>query len=358
MDADEINALHDDSKRCAEVAGLVYVDADCPGLGRRRAGRGFSYRGQGGERLTDVEAKTRIAALAIPPAWTAVWICPTADGHILATGLDERGRKQYIYHPRWRMLRDLINFYRLMMFAHALPKIRRHYRTQLRRRTLDTGRVVAGMIAILDATYIRIGNDVYAEENDSFGLSTLTREHVKVHGKTVTLAFPAKSNKDALVTITDASIARLVRQLIAVPGERVFEVDGEHVSSDDVNKVLLEISGEHITAKDFRTWGGTLTAFTYLRARRRSDRNAAKIAIEAIDEAAEVLGNTRTVARAHYVHPHVLESFTERSFDAYLKASTPGRTALLEPDERALEAFLETLFTTEFSLIEQNRRTA
>ncbi len=354
MQASEINALHDDARRCAEVAGLVYVDGELPGIGRRRSGTGFSYSDAKKKRLTDAEVKARIAALAIPPAWKKVWICPDADGHILATGEDERGRKQYIYHPRWRMLRDLINFYRLIMFAQALPKIRKHYRAQLRRRTLDTERVVAGMIAILDATYIRIGNDVYAEENDSFGLSTLTAEHVTIAGHNVTLAFPAKSNKDALITITDAAIVRLIEQLIEQPGDRLFVVDGEIIDSDDVNKALLDVSGEHITAKDFRTWGGTLTAFTYLRARRHTERPVEKVAIEAVDEAAEALGNTRTVARAHYVHPHVLETFTEHTFEDYLQASKPARTPLLESDERALAAFLQTLFTTEFSLLERH----
>jgi DNA topoisomerase-1 len=353
VDVKEINELHDDARRCAEVAGLVYVEGEAPGISRRRAGKGFSYQDVAKKRLTDAEVKARIVALAIPPAWQKVWICPDPDGHILATGEDERGRKQYIYHPKWRTIRDLINFYRLMMIAQALPKIRKHYRAQLRRRTLDTERVVAGMIAILDATYIRIGNDVYAEENDSFGLSTLTEQHVTIEGHNVTFAFPAKSNKDARITITDAAVVRLIEQLLAAPGERLFVVDGEVIDSDLVNKTLLRVSGEHITAKDFRTWGGTLTAFTYLRARRHTERPLEKVAVEAVDEAAEVLGNTRTVARAHYVHPHVLETFTEHSFEDYLKASKPARTPLLEPDERALAAFLQTLFTTEFSLLEQ-----
>ena len=353
MKVDEINELHDDARRCAEVAGLVYVDGEVPGIGRRRAGTGFSYRDAGKKPLTDAEVKARIAALAIPPAWKKVWICPDADGHILATGEDERGRKQYIYHPRWRMLRDLINFYRLIMFAQALPKIRKHYRTQLRRRTLDRERAIAGMIAILDATYIRIGNEIYAEENDSFGLSTLTPKHLTLTGHNVTLAFPAKSNKDALITIEDASIARLLTDLTKLPGERLFVVDGEVIESDDVNRTLLAVSGEHITAKDFRTWGGTLTAFTYLRARRNSERPSEKLVLEAVDEAAGALGNTRTVARAHYVHPHVLETFTEHTFEDYLRASKPARTPLLESDERALAAFLQTLFTSEFSLLEE-----
>jgi DNA topoisomerase-1 len=351
--ASEINELHDDARRCAEVAGLVYVDGGLPGIGRRRAGTGFSYHDAQHRRLTDAEVKERIAALAIPPAWKKVWICPDADGHILATGEDERGRKQYIYHPQWRTLRDLINFYRLIMFSAALPKIRKHYRAQLRRRTLDADRVIAAMIAILDATYIRIGNDVYAEENESFGLSTLTAAHVRTDGHDLTFAFPAKSNKDAEITITDAAIVRLVRELMALPGDRLFVVDGEIIDSDHVNQTLLDVSGEHITAKDFRTWGGTLTAFTYLRARRDTERPLAKVAVEAVDEAADALGNTRTVARAHYVHPHVLETFTDRTFEDYLRTSKPARTPLLETDERALAAFLQTLFTTEFSLLKK-----
>jgi DNA topoisomerase-1 len=349
LSVDDITALHDDVRRCAEVAGLVYIDGEEAGLTRQRRGTGFSYS-LAGRVISDRAVRARIAELAIPPAWTKVWISPDPDGHILATGLDDRGRKQYIYHPRWRTLRDLVNFYRLIMFAEALPKIRRYVNQQLRRRTLDRDRVIAAMIAILDATYIRIGNEVYAEENESFGLSTLTQQHVRLSGSRATLAFPAKSGRDADLVIESAPVVRLLRELVAVPGPRLFVVDGTTIDSDDVNAALLELCGEHLTAKDFRTWGGTLSAFTYLRARQQTERPLDKVALEAVDEAAHALGNTRTVARAHYVHPHVLETFTERTFAEYLQASRPRRTPLLEPDERALDAFLKALFAGEFSL--------
>jgi len=357
LDARELSVLHDDAERCASVAGLVYVNADAPGWQRRRAGKGFSYRSQGGGQLAE-SARQRIASLAIPPAWTSVWICPDADGHILATGFDERGRKQYIYHPRWRELRDMINFYRLLVIAEALPKIRAHYLAQLRRRTIDKSRVIAGMIALLDETHIRIGHDVYAEENDSYGLSTLTRRHVRLQGKSAVLSFPAKSNKAAKVSVDDPAIVRLLRQLVAQGGKRLFEVDGSPVSADEVNQALWQLSGEHITAKDFRTWGGTLAAFVYLRERQQAERAPAKVAIEALDEAAEQLGNTRAVARAHYVHPHVIQAFSTGSFGHYLRLSKPARSALLNPDERLLAAFLKTLSDAEFSALEDAQKSA
>ena len=347
----EVNELHADVEKCAEVAGLVYVTGDEPGLRRIRRGKGFGYLDQLRQPLTDAELKARIAQLAIPPAWQKVWICPDANGHILATGQDDKGRKQYIYHPRWRAIRDMLNFYRLILFAGHLAEIRRHTAGQLRRRTLDRDRVLAAMIRIIDLTSIRVGNEVYAEENDSYGLTTLTRRHVQVAGARVSFAFPAKSGKPWEVTITDPGVARVVRQLLTQRGRRLFSLDGKVVSSDELNQLLVELTGEHITAKNFRTWGGTLAAFTYLKNRVDSERAAEKVVIEAVDEAAEALGNTRTVARAHYVHPHVLQTYTEHTFGSYLDRAKPRRSAGLHPDERLLAAFLLELFEAEFSLL-------
>jgi DNA topoisomerase-1 len=358
----DIADLHDDAERCAEVAGLVYVNgSDLPGITRRRAGKGWAYRDPRSKPLTDAEVKARIASLAIPPAWQQVWICPSPDGHILATGIDEKGRKQYVYHPRWRAMRDLLNFYRTILFAQALPKIRAHVEQQLRRRTLDRERVVAAMIAILDETHIRIGNDVYAEENNSYGLSTLTVDHVHVDGADVRLSFPGKSGHEWDETFRSRRIAGVLQDLLDAPGvresKRVFAVDGDPVDSADINATLLGVTGEHITAKDFRTWGGTLVAFEYLSDRLESSRPAKKITIEAIDEAAEELGNTRAVARSHYVHPHVLETFTENTFEQYLEQSAPlydaSPSEYLDDSERKLLAFLQTLFEKEFALLEQ-----
>lgn len=351
MTVEEINELHADAQKCAEVAGLVYVAADQPGMRRIRRGKGFSYLDHLHKPLTDAEVKARITQLAIPPAWQQVWICPNADGHILATGQDDKGRKQYIYHPRWRAIRDMLNFYRLILFSGHLAEIREHTARQLRRRTFDRDRMLAAMIRIIDLSNIRIGNEVYAEENDSYGLTTLTRKHVRVSGDTVSFAFPAKSGKPWDVTITDPGVARVVRQLLDQRGRRLFSLDGKAVSSEEINQLLFDLTGEHITAKNFRTWGGTLAAFTYLKNRLDSERAAEKVVIEAIDEAAEALGNTRTVARAHYVHPHVLETYTEHTFGDYLQQAKPRRVASLHPDEQQLAAFLVELFEAEFSLL-------
>ncbi|MGI8668105.1 MAG: DNA topoisomerase IB [Jatrophihabitans sp.] len=348
---DEIDTLHADVERCAELAGLVYVAGDEPGLSRVRKGKGFSYRDHRNRALTDAVLKQRITELAIPPAWQQVWICPQADGHILATGQDDRGRKQYIYHPRWRAIRDMLNFYRLILFANHLSEIRTFTTAQLRRRTLDRDRVLAAMIQIIDASFIRIGNESYAEDNDSYGLTTLSRKHVQVQGDQVSFTFPAKSGKAWDVTITDQAVARVITELSAQRSRRLFTVDGKAIDSGDLNQLLLSLTGEHITAKDFRTWGGTLTAFSYLEDRVHSERPADKVVVAAVDEAAEALGNTRTVARAHYVHPHLLETYTEHTFGDYLARSRPRRLAGLQPQERRLAGLLTELFDTEFSLL-------
>ncbi len=347
----DIDQLHADHQRCAEVAGLVYVVADAPGLRRKRAGTNFRYLDDKRAPLSSTEVKARITEMAIPPAWRKVWICPNEDGHLLATGQDDRGRKQYIYHPRWRAVRDLLNFYRLVLFAAHLPEIRAHTEAQLRRRSYDRDQVMAAMIRIIDLTFIRIGNERYAEENNSFGLSTLTRKHVRVNGSTVTFTFPAKSGQAWEVEITDRGVARVVKRLRVQRTKRLFTVDGRRIRSGEVNDLLLALTGEHLTAKNFRTWGGTLAAFVYLRDRLDSSRPVAKIAVEAVDEAAEVLGNTRTVARAHYVHPHLLETFAGHTFADYLADATPTRTKGLTKDERQLVAFLTVLFDREFSLL-------
>ena len=350
---EHIGRLYKDNQQCAQVAGLTYIDGEQPGLQRRRHGRGWSYSQtvDGAQvAMTDQAVKARILALAIPPAWQKVWICPHEDGHILATGEDERGRKQYMYHPRWRELRDLLNFYRLIVTGSHLPAIRSHVEIQLRRRTVDRDQVLAVMVRIIDSSAMRIGNEVYAEENQSFGLSTLTRKHVSVHRDWVDFEFPAKSGKDASVRVEDRAVARIVGHLQKTRSKRLFTVDGEHLGSDDVNDLLHELTGESITAKDFRTWGGTLAAFEYLRDRTESDRKPETIVNEAIDEAAEHLNNTRRGARAHYVHPHVLETFTERNFEGYQDASRPRPQDQLTTGEQQLLAFLRVLLEREFSL--------
>jgi DNA topoisomerase I len=341
--AELIATLYDDPQRCAELAQLKYVSPDDPGLSRRRSGRGFSYRDARGVTVVDVEVRDRIKQIAIPPAWQDVWICSLPDGHILAVGDDERGRRQYIYHERWRSLRDQLNFYRLIGFAAALPAVRADVDAQLRRRTLDRERVLGAMLRIIDRTGFRVGNEAYAEENDSYGLTTLTHKHVAVHGRKIDFRFPAKSGTRAEVTVEDAGVARVVGALLERKGRRLFVVDGTSVESDDVNARLAELSGAHLTAKDFRTWNGTLTAFKHLRAHLPAGDDADGHILAAVDAASLRLNNTRAVCRAHYVHPEVLSGYTSGELGDFLDRHRMRGATWMDTDERLLAAYLGSL---------------
>jgi DNA topoisomerase-1 len=345
-----IAELYSDAERCAESAGLVYVASDSPGYARLRRGKGFSYRAPDGSTVIDAEIKDRIVHLGIPPAWRNVWICADANGHLLATGEDQKGRKQYIYHPRWRELRDLLNSYRLIIVADQLPRIRRHVESQMRRRTLDRDKVRATMLRIVDSSGIRIGNEVYAEENSSYGLTTLTRQHVAVSGPHVVFDFPAKSGKRATIALKDTRVTSVVRQLAHQRRRRLFTVDGSPITSAEVNDLLAQLTGNTMTAKDFRTWRGTRAAFTYLVEHPNEDPDRAVVA--AVDVAAEQLHNTRAVARDHYVHPHVLETFQKGTFAEYLGESRPSRNPMLTPVERRLTGFLQVLLEAEYGRTE------
>jgi DNA topoisomerase-1 len=340
--SDRIAELYRDTQACAAAAGLVYVSDAEPGIRRRRHGRGFGYRDASNQLLTDAAIKTRILALAIPPAWTNVWICPDESGHIMAVGEDDRGRKQYLYHQRWRELRDMLNFYRLISFGERLPLVRQHVEHQLRRRTLDRDQVIAAMIRIIDTSAVRIGNEIYAEENDSFGLSTLTKKHVEVSRDKIRLSFPAKSGKRAELIISDRQVARVVTKLEQHRKRRLFTVNGKPIDSAEVNAQLEALTHEHITAKDFRTWRASHAAFGHLE--QHLDASAGdrdRVVLEAVDAAAAILGNTRAVARAHYIHPHLIAAFTDGTFEDHLRASAPHRQQLLEGSERRLLAFLK-----------------
>jgi DNA topoisomerase-1 len=335
----DIAELYGDAARCADVAGLRYVSVDEPGIRRLRRGKGFSYRYADG-RPVGVAVRERIAGLVIPPAWQEVWICRDEVGHIQAVGTDDRGRKQYLYHPRWREVRDLLNFCRLVGFGERLPVVRAHLDAQLRRRTLDRELVIATMLRIVDCCGIRAGSEIYAEENDSFGLSTLSRRHVTVSGKRVRFCFPAKSGRTAEAVIEDAAVARVVRRLAASPGRRLFRVDGEVLGADEVNAELARLADAHVTLKDFRTWRGTSAAFAYLRGRLDSDDRETEV-VAAIDAAADQLGNTRAVARAHYVHPAVIEGYFDGGLARFLGRWRGRARKGLDRDETALLAYLE-----------------
>jgi len=243
---------------------LRYVDDDEPGIARRRRGSGFEYRDPDGRRVSAAD-RERIEALVIPPAWREVWICRSANGHLQATGRDQRGRKQYRYHDRWREIRDQTKYHRVLAFGSALPEIRRRVSHDMARRKLSKDRVVATVVHLLDLTKIRVGNDEYARENNSFGLTTLKDRHVSVSGSTLRFRFRGKGGKDFDVACDDRRAARTVRRLEELPGQRLFQYlddDGElgEVGSDDVNAYLHDVAGDGYSAKDFRTWTGTVLA--------------------------------------------------------------------------------------------------
>ena len=299
----------------ADAAGLRYVSDEAPGIRRQRCGRGFSYRLPDGGVLSDRVERDRIAALAIPPAWTDVWICPAPDGHILATGRDDRGRKQYRYHPEWSRVRAEDKFGALPAFAEALPCLRERVDADLRRRDLPREKVLALVVRLLDQTLIRVGNEAYAAENESYGLTTMLAEHVEVDGPCIAFDFTAKGGLARNVYVEDTRLAKAVRACSELRGQDLFtyRVHGENVdvTSGDVNEYLREVIGHGVTAKHFRTWGGTVSAAAALVITRppESDAQADTAVLAAFDVAAEVLGNTRTVCRESYVHPAVPEAF-------------------------------------------------
>lgn len=338
-DSSRISALYDDAEACAAAAGLVYVDVDEPGIRRIRRGKGFTYQAATG-RAVSRQVRARIDALVIPPAWNEVWISADPDGHIQAVGADDRGRKQYLYHERWRALRDELNFYRLIGFAECLPAVRADIDAQLRRRTIDRDLVIAVMLHIVDCCGLRAGSEVYAEENDSFGLSTLSRRHVEVRGRKVRFAFPAKSGRQAIAEIDDARVARVIGKLAERRHRRLFTVEGVALAADDVNDRLAALSTCRVTLKDFRTWRGTTVAFSHLRAHLGAE-DAEEVVIEAVDAASEELGNTRAVARAHYVHPHVVEAYLDGELERFLRGWRGRARNRLSADEVALSGFLE-----------------
>lgn len=361
----DLEALYSDTKTCAQLVGLSYVDSSDAGYTRQKRGKGFSYLDSNNQVLADKELTKRITELVIPPAWQKVWICPKANGHVLATGIDERGRKQYIYHPKWRTMRDLIKFYRLIIFGKALPDIRKTIDADLRKRTLTREKVLGAMLWLLDNTYIRIGNEQYYTQNNSVGLTTLTDRHVVIAGSVSTLSFRAKSGKDQQITFDNKQLASTLHELQDQRGARLFRYhtnDGYHeIESDDINAYLQEITGVHISAKDFRTWGGTLMAFNHLiETEHLPDKETPKkdkVLVEAVDAAANVLGNTRSVARSSYVHPDILQTYGTRDFAKYYtlarkKRKVPG----LDERETELMTFLEQLFKAEFDLLQKSGR--
>ncbi|MEA2576516.1 MAG: topoisomerase [Chloroflexota bacterium] len=300
----------------ARDAGLRYTTDARPGITRRRSGTGFSYRDADGRTIRDREVIGRIRALAIPPAWTDVWICPWPNGHLQASGRDARGRKQYRYHARWHQRRGSEKFDRMLDFSEALPRIRRRCDEDLAKRGLPREKVLAAVVRLLELTLIRVGNDEYARLNRSFGLTTLQDRHARIQGSALRFRFRGKSGQSHEVGLRDRRLAALVRRCQELPGQELFQFLDEggevrDIASDDVNGYIREAAGGDFTAKDFRTWAGTVLAYRALRALQPGDgeREARRNVVEAIRQTADRLGNTPAVARGSYVHPALLEAY-------------------------------------------------
>jgi DNA topoisomerase-1 len=307
-----------DPAAAAKAAGLRYVTDEMPGIHRVIRGKNFAYIAADGKEITDEDELKRIRSLAVPPAYTDIWICPIPNGHLQATGRDKRGRKQYRYHKRFREIRDETKYERMISFATVLPDIRKRIEADLALPGLPREKVLATVAQLLESTAIRIGNDEYAKENNSFGLTTLQNRHAKVNGSTVRFSFRGKSGIKHAIDLRDKRLARIVRQCQELPGQQLFEYvddDGNNraVDSSDVNQYIREISGEEFSAKDFRTWVGTVTCAMLLAGQEASetqtDRKARVTAV--IKDVAKRLGNTPAVCRKCYVHPDIVNAYME-----------------------------------------------
>ena len=303
-------------RKTATRIGLKYVSDGYAGITRKRVGTGWTYFAPNGVRIRDADKRRRLNKLAIPPAWTDVWICPDPDGHIQATARDARGRKQYRYHSSYREACDRSKFRHMLEFSEVLPRLRERIERDLAGDELSRKQVLATVIRLLDRTLIRVGNDEYAKENKSFGLTTLRRRHVEVEGTLLRFTFRGKSGVEHNVSLTDKRLARIIQRCQDLPGTELFQyldATGKRhtIASDDVNAHLREITGRDVTAKDFRTWGGTMAAAMALRSvgPAASQREAERNIVDAIDMVSHRLGNTRAVCRKYYVHPALIEAY-------------------------------------------------
>ncbi|HJT77358.1 MAG TPA: DNA topoisomerase IB [Gemmataceae bacterium] len=358
-----------DPVQSAKQAHLRYVNDHHPGIRRVRAGRGFRYVGPDGKTVRDPEVVGRIKALAIPPAWTDVWVCPSADGHIQATGKDARGRKQYRYHPRWRAVRDEAKYERTIAFGLALPALRRRLERDLARPGLPREKVLAAVVRLLETTLIRVGNEEYVRENRSFGLTTMRDRHVEINGGAMHFAFRGKAGIKHVIDLEDRRLARIVQRCQDVPGQELFQyLDGEGsahtIDSADVNDYLRRVTGQEFTAKDFRTWAGTVLAARALQEFQAFDTEAQakRNIVAAIERVAQRLGNTKAICRKCYVHPAVIEAYMDgslleglsREVEEELKDSLSD----LPPEEAAVLAFLQERLKREASPAGRNGHAA
>lgn len=356
-----------DPQVSAEEAGLRYVSDEAPGIRRRKAGKRWVYFAADGARITDESRIAWFNRLAIPPAWTDVWICPDRRGHLQATGRDAKGRKVYRYHPRWREVREEAKYGRMLAFARALPQIRQRVEEDLAKPGLPREKVLAAVVALLERTRIRVGNEEYARDNRSFGLTTLRDRHARIKGGRMTFAFKGKSGKSHEVEIADRQLARIVARCQDLPGQQLFQYlddDGRRcgVASDDVNAYLREITGEDFSAKDFRTWAGTVLAAMALQEFSEVDdaAQAKKNVVRAIESVAEKLGNTPAVSRASYVHPQVIEAYLEGDLLQAAREEADRKLtdelADLTPEEAAVYALLRQRLAEEERRVRRRSR--
>jgi DNA topoisomerase-1 len=342
-----------DPRDAADSAGLVYVSDEEPGIRRKKAGKGFTYVRPGGGKVDDATTLNRIRKLAVPPAYTDVWICPKANGHIQATGRDAKGRKQYRYHPAFREIRESTKYEKMMEFARSLPAIRAKVAEHMALPGLSREKVLATVVNLLESTLIRVGNDDYAKQNKSYGLTTLKDGHVKVNGSELRFQFKGKSGKSWSLQVKDRRVARIVRACQDLPGQELFQYiddQGERrdVTSSDVNAYLREITGQDVTAKDFRTWHGTVLAALALQEFQSFDTQAVvkKNIKAAIEHVASRLGNTPTICRKCYIHPEVLTSYVEGQLLLEIKKEVEQELreglSTLRPEEAAVLTLLQS----------------
>ena len=341
----------------AKAAGLHYTSDTRPGIRRKRAGKGFSYRDSDGQPVRDATTLRRIRRLAIPPAWTDVWISPDPLGHLQATGRDARGRKQYRYHERWREIRDENKYGRMLEFARALPLIRARTGEDLARPGLPREKVLAAVVRLLERTLIRVGNEEYARENSSFGLTTMRTRHVTVAGSRIRFRFRGKSGVEHEVKLVDRRLATIVGRCQELPGQELFRYQDEDgtphaVGSDEVNAYLREISGADFTAKDFRTWAGTVLAARALQELEAFDTEtqAKQNVLRAIESVAKRLGNTRAICRQCYVHPAIIDAYLDGSLARVLTDRADEELkdlAELSGEEAAILALLRRRLASE-----------
>ena len=337
----DLEALKDPVES-AEVVGLRYVTDDIPGIQRKRSGKkNFIYLDVNGKQIRDAKTIQRINSLAIPPAYTQVWICPFENGHLQATGRDAKGRKQYRYHPLWRSIRDQTKFSRMIAFSQALPEIRRRIEQDLSRSGLPKEKVLATILKLMELTRIRVGNEEYAKTNNSYGLTTLQDEHVNVSGSKIEFQFRGKSGVEHAIEVKDKRLAKIVKRCQDIPGQELFQYIDENgnpqdITSTNVNDYLREITGQEFTAKDFRTWAGTVLAASHLaEIGKFTSQNAAKKNVtQAIKSVASFLGNRPATCRKYYVHPVVLEAY----LDETLHEVVEKHREILVEDQHDLQA--------------------